>query len=1332
MPRHGLFRISVALALLALGISHSEESNAQGKRGEMCTKVVAQMCCDGRLLSAKNSCQRLEMLRQGCSQLSRGQTCGKPRNPSPKGGGGGPRPQPPGAPASPATCFRPKVLVTYLPPKGSVCEPSGKNCVGSPGCTKSKPATCSCIGKVGADAPQPPPQPQQQPNPNPPADNSHPGSSPGKPSNTRRETEPDPKKSSCGDRICQSIVCFAIGCPKPETPENCPQDCDPNWKGESGSSQGDPGDSAGSGTGQKKPDPQNPPNNAPPGNNSADPPPASLSRKNCAAWCRNNGTCERSVPTCQALGCPCSDEDVNCPDCVDSSASAPGGNRFYAFGTSGRHSGPSGADAGGGAPSNRNGGGDAAAPPESRSSNNGNNAGDGTGEQPPDDQQPQPVEPMASVAAPNDKDERNSEEELSYESGDGSGAEEASNQDETREESNQDATAPRYTGSPETSTELSPQGSPSAVPAQNVAAIGDEKDEISEEEPSYDDDDDDDEYFGDKEVSKKNTDPSPQSSSASLPLTEETVTAEYQRWLGRGPDQDELAAALSLAGTDATTSDLEDFLRQTDEYKNRNSTDAIVQLYVAATGECPSPETLDTLQKLLGAFSPQDLSTSLVQTTTASSAASATSSSETFTVACPSSSTTPEDTETMVATLGENLLRNLSDPFKARKAECDAKKATVEAALKTQEMLIEGTRSRKQRAEEEFESAKAGLVNNFISGISGATEAAYKTVQAESDLLIAQMKQRSELEKKLQDFDCNSVNAAPQVVLQTPESMKADAVIKELLQNSSGSLRTTETSLKNTQNAAVAGGAMVVVLLSGGTASPALLALYGTGAGTGIGVLTAGAEGASNVLVGNKDVPTAAKVAAFDALGYTYTAGVSAVSAATGLAAAKGLSQVIASSGASGVQLLVYQLAAGATAGGASSIVGNLNKAPDYVSGTLTTEEFLRMAGMDTLFGLLGGTAGAATTSVTKQALADAVLAVTQLWADNKLTTEGIAENGTANFLNILTSALVGAKINADHQSQGAQRGEGSPGNSQGARELSQSRPEEAALQNKPKEAPEENGQKPADGPEAQSPDSSTSRSPGDPDEQKSGEPSGGGDKGAQNIATSLDALPLPPKPIVKTDLPNLENLATVTESFKATLESLQSARRAFDQAENYVGALIEAKYEDPSTKIDAHLRRIQEAGYITDAELAKAAGFDDIGDMELYLMRPLIAFKKQVEDMQLRYENMMQAALAPRVKEVMATIAESVEGLSKRGVFVSVRKKNWGLDVDLVSNRDGLLISESYTITPEGKVIMTRDPWPLFGQPKINPGRKERTPNAKPERSLPELLLLIIDAGTP
>lgn len=34
--------------------------------------------------------------------------------------------------------------------------------------------------------------------------------------------------STCGDNICQDVTCMAMGCPVPESPSNCPQDCNSN------------------------------------------------------------------------------------------------------------------------------------------------------------------------------------------------------------------------------------------------------------------------------------------------------------------------------------------------------------------------------------------------------------------------------------------------------------------------------------------------------------------------------------------------------------------------------------------------------------------------------------------------------------------------------------------------------------------------------------------------------------------------------------------------------------------------------------------------------------------------------------------------------------------------------------------------------------------------------------------------------------------------------------------------------------------------------------------------------------------------------------------------
>lgn len=35
-------------------------------------------------------------------------------------------------------------------------------------------------------------------------------------------------KDMCGDGVCQEIVCMAVGCPCPETPDTCPIDCKSN------------------------------------------------------------------------------------------------------------------------------------------------------------------------------------------------------------------------------------------------------------------------------------------------------------------------------------------------------------------------------------------------------------------------------------------------------------------------------------------------------------------------------------------------------------------------------------------------------------------------------------------------------------------------------------------------------------------------------------------------------------------------------------------------------------------------------------------------------------------------------------------------------------------------------------------------------------------------------------------------------------------------------------------------------------------------------------------------------------------------------------------------
>ncbi|MBI5414212.1 hypothetical protein HZA38_01725 [Candidatus Peregrinibacteria bacterium] len=36
---------------------------------------------------------------------------------------------------------------------------------------------------------------------------------------------PELYKNTCGNGICEQLACQAIGCPPPESPESCPQDC---------------------------------------------------------------------------------------------------------------------------------------------------------------------------------------------------------------------------------------------------------------------------------------------------------------------------------------------------------------------------------------------------------------------------------------------------------------------------------------------------------------------------------------------------------------------------------------------------------------------------------------------------------------------------------------------------------------------------------------------------------------------------------------------------------------------------------------------------------------------------------------------------------------------------------------------------------------------------------------------------------------------------------------------------------------------------------------------------------------------------------------------------
>ena len=276
------------------------------------------------------------------------------------------------------------------------------------------------------------------------------------------------------------------------------------------------------------------------------------------------------------------------------------------------------------------------------------------------------------------------------------------------------------------------------------------------------------------------------------------------------------------------------------------------------------------------------------------------------------------------------------------------------------------------------------------------------------DLLRAQRDKLTEFDNTLKAWSCDHPTKWKPLI-QTEANKKADAAFREQLDSATYELASTEAALKNSQQALVAGASVVAVLMSGGLTAPMLL-VYGASSGTAIGVVTATTEGATNAAIGNKTVDRAARDAAWDSLGYTYTAGVTSASLLTGGAALKGAQHLIQPAGATGVRLVLYKLGAGAAAGGAAGVVGQLNKAPAIFSGAMTPAEALKSAAMDTLFSLLGGSAGAATTSVTKEALSDVALTAIQLWAEGKLTPAEILESGPSTAINIIIGGLAGAQ----------------------------------------------------------------------------------------------------------------------------------------------------------------------------------------------------------------------------------------------------------------------------------------------------------------------------------
>ena len=480
------------------------------------------------------------------------------------------------------------------------------------------------------------------------------------------------------------------------------------------------------------------------------------------------------------------------------------------------------------------------------------------------------------------------------------------------------------------------------------------------------------------------------------------IVSTFEKVLGRNPDPIEFVAASELK---LSAKDLGTALRESPEYKTEKPVDSVITSYFSKTGECPSVEDVKDITQAAGDLKPEEIRQVLGDKIPAAIVDKGAQSAPPE--ACPQSAEAVE----FATALARNFITSLSTITtlpKLTNVECEGKKDSLSSAIATQRVLITGTQERVKRAQKDYDASIAGTLNGFISGVSGVTEAAFKNLQAEMDLLRAQRDKLTEFDNTLKAWSCDHPTKWKPLI-QTEANKKADAAFREQLDSATYELASTEAALKNSQQALVAGASVVAVLMSGGLTAPMLL-VYGASSGTAIGVVTATTEGATNAAIGNKTVDRAARDAAWDSLGYTYTAGVTSASLLTGGAALKGAQHLIQPAGATGVRLVLYKLGAGAAAGGAAGVVGQLNKAPAIFSGAMTPAEALKSAAMDTLFSLLGGSAGAATTSVTKEALSDVALTAIQLWAEGKLTPAEILENGPSTAINIIIGGLAGAQ----------------------------------------------------------------------------------------------------------------------------------------------------------------------------------------------------------------------------------------------------------------------------------------------------------------------------------
>ena len=1084
-------------------------------QGRACTNVFNTMCCDGKDTSSSNSCARDDLLQRGCTIGA----CAAGAS-GPHGNGGLNRV----APQSPSD---------LQPVVGGSRGPGGQNTAhendddaptGNSGGCKNACGDGNCQGLSIAQCTTCPCAEDEMSCPQDCATNDFGGSTAhmsggpgaGEDSKSGERKGTDSKAPSCGNKKCEDTTCLALGCPPPETMQNCPQDCDPAFIGNENSID--------------DPNADEEPQGAAPGAQGGAG--QQQTQKGCKPWCDDNGKCETLEATCQSLNCKCQQESPQCSDCGGDGVSQ-GDSKVRQEGPSGNPLSNSDSDSQPGSeedsPDSESSGGE----PAKSDGGNSTDGGAGTGNDNPDEDTKggsegedggsnggttngnpsggsggskgnggssagsngactdvysylccQGKESTASnscaleVALAKGCTTRTKDQSCSTSSGSSGSGGSGNGQAGGGSSSGGNAqgcfnpkTLVRYSnGSFEceasnTNCDLNTIACTNSIPGScscqaksgSTAGIGSDPSSGGQGNNSYSGNGSGTSGSGSNGGSSSSggsgsglqggssssgvsgnsnggssgsgsnlngsgsgatngneggasggssngsgNSVQPDQSRSALSPADAEIVSTFKEVLGRNPDPIEFEAASALK---RSAKDLGTALRESPEYNAEEPVDSVIKGYVSQTNHCPSVKDVESIAQAAEGLPPEEIRNVLhrqVAPPIVDNGAQAAPPQ-----ACPQSAKAVE----LATVLAGNLLTQISTITTAPQlanAECEGKKSSLVSAIDAQRALIAGTEGRVKLAQKEYDSAIAGPLNGFISGVSGVTEAAFKNLQAEMDLLVAQRNKRTEFENTLKAWSCEQPSGWKPLI-QTEANKKADAAFREQLDSATYELASTEAALKNSQQALVAGASVATVVMSGGLTAPMLL-VYGASSGTAIGVVTATTEGATNVALGNKTVDRAARDAAWDSLGYTYTAGVTSSSLLAGGAAINGAQQLITSTGASGVRLVLYNLGAGAAAGGAAGVVGQLNKAPAIFSGEMTPAEALKSAGMDTLFSLLGGASGAATTSVLKEALADAALTLTQLYVEGHTSAGELAANLPGTAINIIIGGLAGSQ----------------------------------------------------------------------------------------------------------------------------------------------------------------------------------------------------------------------------------------------------------------------------------------------------------------------------------